>query len=163
MKFKNYTSVKFIIPVLLASFVLMSACLKKVNPPKMIFKDDYSGNLPLDRLQLPEGFKIDVYAEGIVNARSMAYSENGTLFVGTRNEGNVYALKDTDGDYRADEVITLLSGLTLPNGVALLNGDLYIAEVNRILKISDIENNLKEEAPYEVINDSWMEIHRFWP
>ncbi len=146
-----------------ACFILMSACLKKVNPPKMIFKEDYSGNLPLDRLKLPEGFKVDVYAEGVVNARSMAYSENGTLYVGTRNEGNVYAIKDTDGDYRADEVITLLSGLTLPNGVALRNGDLYIAEVNRILKVADIENNLKEDVTYEVINEDYPDKkHHGW-
>ncbi|RUA16358.1 MAG: sorbosone dehydrogenase family protein, partial [Flavobacteriia bacterium] len=66
-------------------------------------EEAYQGSLPLDRLHLPEGFKIDVYAEGLDGARSMAMGDDGTLFVGTRNEGVVYAVKDTDGDYRADK------------------------------------------------------------
>ena len=64
----------------------------------------YTGDLPLDRLNLPEGFSIDVYAENLEGARSMAMGADGTLFVGTRNEGKVYAVKDTDGDYKVDEI-----------------------------------------------------------
>ena len=146
------------------SVSIVFSCFNKVNPPGKFFKNTYEGPLPIDTLMLPDGFKIDVYAEGIVNARSMAYSEeDGTLYVSTRNEGNVYALKDNDNDYKADEVITLLTDLTLPNGVAVRNGDLYIAEVNRILKIADIENNIKENAEYTVINDSYPEKkHHGW-
>src|SRR5690606_10528649 len=69
----------------------------------------YEGDLPLDRLNLPEGFSIDVYAENLDGARSMALGDDGTLFVGTRNQEKVYALRDTDGDHRADEVYEVAS------------------------------------------------------
>jgi glucose/arabinose dehydrogenase len=62
----------------------------------------------------------------------MVLSPNGTLFVGTREEGKVYAILDHNKDSIADEVITIARGLNMPNGVAFRDGTLYIAEVNRV-------------------------------
>ena len=107
----------------------------------------------LSTLNLPEGFEISVYAE-VDNARSMALSESGTLFVGNRSEDKVYAVQDTDGDGTADKKYILAEGLTLPNGVAFKDGNLYVAEVSRILKFSNIEDNL-ENPEYEVIYDEY--------
>ncbi len=108
--------------------------------------------LPLEKIQLPAGFKIALYAENIDNARSMDLSPNGTLFVGNRKSDKVYALQDNNHDFKADKVVVLASGLNMPNGVAFRNGDLYVAEVNRILRFKDIENHL--DAPtFEVIYD----------
>ena len=70
-------------------------------------------------------------------------SSDSILFVGTRGEGNVYALVDYDLDYKTDKVYTLLTEGNMPNGVAYKNGDLYIAEVNRILRFNNIEDNLE--------------------
>ncbi|MBD3308199.1 hypothetical protein GF339_17265, partial [candidate division KSB3 bacterium] len=57
-------------------------------------------NLTLQQISLPSGFEIQIFAEDVPDARSMSLSPNGTLFVGTRNAGKVYALKDTDQDNR---------------------------------------------------------------
>lgn len=142
---------------------IIFACISKINPPKLIFKTNYGGNLPIQNLKLPDGFKVDVYAEGIVNARSMCLSPSGTLYVSTRNEGNVYALKDLNNDFKIDTVVTILKGLTLPNGVAYRNGDLYIAEVNRILLINDIDSKFSPDLEYKVINDSYPDKkHHGW-
>lgn len=154
--------IKTIYAVVLSSGLLL-ACFSKINPPTMIFSQNYGEDLPIDTLTMPEGFKVSVYAEGITNARSMTLGQDGTLYVSTRNEGSVYALKDTDGDFKVDQQVTLLKGLTLPNGVAFRSGDLYVAEVNRILKISDIENNFKENVDYEVINEDYPDKkHHGW-
>jgi len=85
------------------------------NPPK---KKNLGASLPLDSLVLPEGFHIEVYADSVTNARSMSLSPSGTLFVGTRNEGNVYALQDLDNNNQADTMFTILTGGNMPNGVA---------------------------------------------
>lgn len=71
--------------------------------------DSYNG-IHLDRVRLPPGFKIDLYADNVAGARSMVMSPAGSLFVGSREAGNVYAVVDRDGDFRADEIITLLQG-----------------------------------------------------
>ena len=59
----------------------------------------------------------------------------GRCLWGTRNAGSVYAVLDHDQDYQADEVITLLRGLNMPNGVAVRDGALYVAAVNRVLRL----------------------------
>jgi glucose/arabinose dehydrogenase len=135
----------------------------KVNPPIKAFSKDYKGDLPLDQLQLPDGFAVDVYAEHITNARSMALSPSGTLFVGTRSKGNVYALQDLDGDYRIDTTYILMTDGNMPNGVAFRDGDLYVAEVNRILKFEDIESHLGNPGEPIVIYDQYpTEKHHGW-
>ncbi len=106
-------------------------------------------------IKLPQGFKIELYASDIPNVRSMALSSSGILFVGTRNAGKVYALLDNDKDYKVDEVFTVASGLDMPNGVALKDGDLYVAEVSRIIKFPDIESNFKNNPAYTVIRDDF--------
>ncbi|MBN2738089.1 MAG: PQQ-dependent sugar dehydrogenase [Spirochaetales bacterium] len=99
---------------------------------------------------LPEGFKIALYAD-VPNARSMALSDDGTVFVGTRKD-RVYALKDTNGDNKADWVKTIVTGKNQPNGVAVYEGDLYIAEISRISVIRNIIKNL-DKPVFENIYD----------
>ena len=103
-------------------------------------------------LSLPQGFSISVFAD-VPGARSMALGDGGTIFVGTRGD-KVYAVKDTNGDYSADDVKVIASGLRTPNGVAFRNGDLYVAEISRILKFHDIENTL-DNPEYEIVNDNF--------
>lgn len=145
----------------------MLAC-NSVNPPsKRALKATAEGTNPyheiLDRIKLPDGFKIEIYAEGVVNARSMSLSPNGTLFVGTRGDGRVYALKDTDGDNKIDKQYTLAKKLNMPNGVAFKDGDLYVAEVNRVIKFENIEANLDNPPQPKVVNDSYpSKSHHGW-
>lgn len=119
--------------------------------------------LPLGRIALPPGFRIGVYAAEVDNARSMALSPHGTLFVGTREDNRVYAIPNADGDARGDRVITIAKGLHAPNGVAFHNGALYVAEQNRILRFDDIEAKLDQEPAYTVVYDKYPdEDHHGW-
>lgn len=114
-----------------------------------------NADFPLETLRVPEGFSIDVFASGIENARSLARGDKGTVFVGNRTEDKVYALVDSNGDYKADKTYVLASGLRMPNGVAFKDGHLYVAEVNRILRFKHIEDNLNNPGDPEVIYDQF--------
>ena len=121
------------------------------------------GRIQLDKIKLPEGFKIEIYAQGLKNARSMTLGEKGTVFVGTRKEGSVYALIDTNNDHKSDKTYILAKGLNMPNGVAFRNGSLYVAEVDKILRFDDIENQLENPpAPVIVYNRFPSEEHHGW-
>jgi glucose/arabinose dehydrogenase len=121
-----------------------------------------SAALPLELIKLPKGFSISVYAE-VEDARSMALSPSGTLFVGNRSEDKVYAVKDTDGDFKADKKWVLATGLNMPNGVAFKDGDLYVAEVNQIHKFSGIESKLTAPGKSQIIYDKFpTEKHHGW-
>jgi glucose/arabinose dehydrogenase len=122
-----------------------------------------AASLPLDTIKLPPGFRIDLYAHPAPGARSMALGAGGTLFVGSRDEGNVYAVVDGDKDGRADEVLTLARGLRMPNGVAVRDGALYVAEISRVLRYDGIEGRLKSPpAPVVVKGDLPTERHHGW-
>ncbi|MBI4651924.1 sorbosone dehydrogenase family protein [Candidatus Desantisbacteria bacterium] len=109
----------------------------------------------LDKIKLPQGFHIDVYADNINGARSMVLSPTGILFVGTRDAGNIYAVLDKNKDNKADEIIIIARNLNMPNGVAFKDGALYVAEISRIIRYDDIENHLKNPPVPIVINDSF--------
>ncbi len=121
----------------------------------------------LETIELPEGFSIEVYAAEVPNARSMARSPSGVLYVGTRGAGNVYAVLDRDGDMKAERVVTIASGLRMPNGVAFRDGSLYVAEVSRVLRYDGIEERLKAEEfeapePVVVTDDYPTDRHHGW-
>ena len=107
----------------------------------------------IERIKLPPGFKIAIYAENIERARSLALGNNGTVFVGTWPAGSVYALVDSNHAGKADEVIPIAKGLNSPNGVAFRNGALYVAEPSRILRYDDIEAKLKAPPKPVVVFD----------
>lgn len=139
-------------------FVLLVPCFTAALFPARPYK-----GLHLSKIKMPTGFKIDVYAENVPNARSMALSPNGTLYVATRKEGKVYAVLDRNKDNKGDEVITLAEGLFMPNGVAFRDGALYVAEVNRVLRYDGIERNLHRPPPPEVVNDRFpQDRHHGW-
>ena len=134
------------------------ACKWGVNLPAKGDKDPR-----LDQLVLPEGFSIEVFAENVDNARQMCLGANGTVFVSTRSQGNVYAVVDNDGDYKADKVYTLMENKFMPNGIAFKDGSLYVAEVNVISRLDDIENNLDNPPTPVVVNDKFPDkSHHGW-
>lgn len=164
MKFRA-TILKFIFPAFF-SIIFLSCKEDKsedTTPEVLTQYMERESNLPLERLKLPPGFKIEVYADSIDGARSMAMGANGTLFVGTRGDKTVYAIQDLDKDYRADHVIVLDSTLDVPNGIAFRNGSLYVAEVGRLLRYDSIEVRLNNPpVPVVVYDDYPTEFHHGW-
>jgi glucose/arabinose dehydrogenase len=117
----------------------------------------------LSQLRLPPGFRIDIYANNVTNARELALGAKGTVFAGSRDDGSVRALIDADRDGRAERVVVLASGLEMPSGVAFHDGDLYIAEVGRIVRLPAIESHLDAPPKPEVVTDKLpKETHHGW-
>lgn len=120
-------------------------------------------NVDLSLIKLPPGFSISLYADAVPNARAMALGDNGTLFVGSRGAGYVYAVVDTDGDNRADRVSVVDQGLNMPTGVAFRDGALYVGAVNRIFRYDDIESRLSDPPePVLVTDDLPSDRHHGW-
>lgn len=121
-----------------------------------------AGTLALDRIKLPPGFKIEVYAGDITNARAMDLSPSGMLYVGTMSKGDVYALKDENNDFKAEKKWTIASGLKMPVGVAFKDGDLYVSAISRILRFPGIESKI-EKPDMEVFYDGYPDKeHHGW-
>ena len=109
----------------------------------------------LGAIQLPPGFRVNVFAEGLGYARMMAFNSQGDLVLTapsrevagdtchggncTRHDGRVYLLPDRNRDGVADQTIVLAEGLDRPHGIAYREGGLYVAEHGRVVRLLDRE------------------------
>ena len=119
--------------------------------------------LPLERIKLPPGFSIEIYASGVQNARQMALGDKRTLFVGSMEAGKVHAVVDRDGNQKADQVYLIAEKLNRPSGIAFRNGSLYVAEVDRVTRYDDIESSLEKPPAPVVVNDTFpKDRHHGW-
>jgi len=130
-------------------------------------------SLPIEKIKLPPGFKIDLFAENLPYARSLALSPNGSLYVGSRlsfenldsPEGSaLYAIVDKNNNNHAEpaEIFILAKGLNNPNGIAFKDSSLYAAEINRIIRFDDIEAQLDSPREPVVVKDLPQYIHHGW-
>ena len=117
-------------------------------------------DVDLADISLPPGFSIEVYAE-VPNARSLALGNNGVVFVGNRRGDSVYAIFPGSGG--RNRVLEIDNDLYMPNGIAWYQGDLYVAEMSRVLVYRDIDNKLNNPPVPEVLDiDLPGEKHHGW-
>jgi glucose/arabinose dehydrogenase len=157
--------------IILATIYLSASCNGKTEEKNdlqsnsSLSKEDISdakADVKLEKIKLPENFTIEIWAANVPNARSLAISDEGIVFVGNRQDKKVYALVDENQDGKADTKYTLTDGLNMPNGVAYHDGDLYVAEVSRIIRFKDIQKTLNNPS-YEVVYDQYpSENHHGW-
>ena len=114
----------------------------------------------IDDVEVPPGFIIEEYAD-VPKARSLALGDKGTLFVSNRKGRSVYAVvENADGSTRT---IELLRRMTTPNGIAFHKGDLFVAEIDRVYRYADIEDNLNAVPEAEVLDiDLPSDRHHGW-
>ena len=116
--------------------------------------------LDIDDIKLPRGFEIEVYAS-VPNARSMALGYNDVVFVSNRRASSVYAVVPS-GEANP-QVIEVARDLNMPNGIAFRDGDLYVAEIDRILVYRNIMQRFTQLPAPEVLNIGLpSERHHGW-
>jgi glucose/arabinose dehydrogenase len=110
-----------------------------------------SANPPLERLNLPPGFEIEVFAE-VPGARSLAVADGGRrIYVGTRGS-DLFAVLDIERDGVADQVVHVATGLKVPNGLAAKDGRLFVAEQHRVIRF-DPDGTIDVVVPAGVLPD----------
>ena len=96
----------------------------------------------VDKLNIPSGFKISIFADELESPRQITETKSGFIIVGSKNGDKIFALFDGDRDGYAEIKMTVVSGLQNPTGVTYHNGDLYFAEIEEVWVIKDIDNQL---------------------
>lgn len=122
-------------------------------------------------LSVPAGFAIELWAEGIPNARFLRFTPAGDLLVSTPRSGRVLLLeRDRDGDGWPDGQQVLLDGLDRPHGLDLYDGWLYVGETGAIARVRFDAERRQIEGPVErVVSDlpaggnHWTRTIRFGP
>jgi glucose/arabinose dehydrogenase len=118
--------------------------------------------VPVDKLKLPPGFKAEVYSHGHPGGRTMVMGSKGTLFLGSRLIGRVYAVTMKDGKPTPK---VLLQGLTQPNGLVFRDGALYVFAIHRVFRYDNIEDRLDNPGDPVELTDKFNlpdTIHHNW-
>jgi glucose/arabinose dehydrogenase len=89
------------------------------------------------RISLPPGFAIRIYAQGLSGPRLMAIGPGGYLYVAERGANRVVRLPDRDRDGLADGVEIVVENLTSPHNIEWRGGWLYVAEIGKIERFRD--------------------------
>ncbi len=143
---------------------LFAICLGAVLSAST-YANDSAGSLheKLALLQLPEGFRVQILAEGVENARQLALGDQGTIFAGSRKTGKIHAIVDADMDGVADQVWLIAKGLQMPSGLEFRDGSLYVGDLDHILRYDNIESQLKNPPEPVVVTDSLPDkTHHGW-
>jgi glucose/arabinose dehydrogenase len=125
--------------------------LKTMPPPTGFTKEQIE--VKLKDIKLPPGFKIELWASGVTDARQMAWGDKGTLFVGSLfgGGGKVYAITDEGGTKKVR--VFIKEGLRMPSGIAFHDGALYVADIDKIYKYDNAESNLDQAPTAKVVYD----------
>ncbi|MCK9399177.1 MAG: PQQ-dependent sugar dehydrogenase [Bacteroidales bacterium] len=129
------------IKIILTALILIPLIVISQVIPKSSFN--------LEKIMLPKGYKIEVYAIGVTNARAMDFAEDGTLFVGSMEEGKVYAIRPDRS------VIIIDDSLEMPAGLDYYEGDLYVSGISRILKYENILQTVNTSPKPVVVNSNF--------
>ncbi|MCE2509627.1 MAG: PQQ-dependent sugar dehydrogenase [Alphaproteobacteria bacterium] len=97
-------------------------------------------------LKVPAGFTVRLFADGLVHARWLCATPDGDVFLAEPNAGEVTLLRDRDGDGRAEFHSTYLEGLRRPHGLAFREGVLYVADTERVWRVSHRKGATKGTA-----------------
>ncbi len=116
--------------------------------------------IPIDRIKLPPGFQVEIWAHGMPGVRMMTQGSKGTIWAGTRIIGRVYEIKDKGG-VRTHRI--LAEKLVQPNGVAFQAGNLYVMAIHRVFRYDGIEDN-PNVKPVELTDQFKLppEVHHNW-
>ena len=103
------------------------------------------------RLNLPPGFQVNAFAEGLGNARTLLVAPNGDIFLAEMRGGRITILRDADGTGRASIVRIFADGLSLPHGLAIHGDYLYVGEVGQVRRIPYRYGELQPSGPIEAV------------
>ena len=111
-----------------------------------IFSFYANANSDLDKLNLPKGFEINIFADNLDSPRQLAETDKGYVIAGSKKGNKIYALFDQDLDGYAEQRILIADNLQNPTGVTFYDGDLYFAEIDTIWIIKEIDNWLNSNS-----------------
>ncbi|MBT3784967.1 sorbosone dehydrogenase family protein, partial [bacterium] len=139
---------------LIAAALILTGCFNSLGIEQ--------AKVPLSKLRLPPGFQISIFSDEVPGVRSLALSEDGVVFAGTRGE-KVYSIEDKDRDGTADSVKTLVDGMNMPNGIAFHGGALYVAEVNQVWRFEKGKKVDFSDSRRKLIRgDLPKDVHHGW-
>jgi glucose/arabinose dehydrogenase len=135
LRSSGFVRTRVTVPALLSVAVLGTACRDSVNPERGRTPSFATVQVEGGDLTVPDGFTVNIFADGMVGVRALALGPEGAVFASISGSGQIVRLPDDDHDGVADDVQTIRSGLNYPFGLAFRGDTLYFAERNAVRRL----------------------------
>ncbi len=149
--FKSQATLILLLLVVIIAYAVKNNLANKggSNPVQKEVSDSLSphpisaGPIPSIPFQLPSGFTIHIFAQGLGNPRDLQFTPGGTLLVSNPTANQVLVLPDTNHDGLADSQKVIIKGENHVHGLAFYHEKLYIADVDKVVRYAWDEKNLE--------------------
>jgi glucose/arabinose dehydrogenase len=106
--------------------------------------------------KVPDGFKIELFAEGLDEPRVLKVAPNGDIFVAQTSDGSIRVLRAADGVTKPSDSQIFAKGLNEPFGIAFFpNGDnpqwVYVANTDSVVRFPYKTGDLKASGKPETV------------
>jgi glucose/arabinose dehydrogenase/cytochrome c2 len=89
-------------------------------------------------LQVPAGFRVEIFATGLQAPRNMVIAPNGDIFITETTSNRISVMRPSPDHSRADSITVYAQGVVQPLGMAFYPATnpqwLYVAEMNRVVR-----------------------------
>ncbi len=102
---------------------------------------------------VPAGFKVNIFAEGLGDARNLLVAPNGDVFVAEQGTGKISILRDTDGDGKADKTETFAEGFNSPFGMDFVKDGVLIGDTTAVWRLAYRSGDMKATGKQQVTKD----------
>lgn len=93
------------------------------------------------QVQVPEGFSVNVFAEGLDGPRFIAFGPDGVLYAADRGNDRIVALPDANGDGQADEIRVFAGGLSRPHSLVYHQDAWYVGVPGGVIRLEDTDQD----------------------
>ncbi|HEX5317251.1 MAG TPA: PQQ-dependent sugar dehydrogenase, partial [Candidatus Kapabacteria bacterium] len=103
-------------------------------PPPLLRDTVITVNGVQQKISIPAGFTMTVFAGNVPKCRGLALSPDGVIYATTYN-GDVDALPDHNHDGVADSTVVVISGLGSPDCVGFFRDSLYVSNTTGLYRL----------------------------
>ena len=120
------------------------------NGPRLVTRP--KGAMP----KVPEGFTVDLFAEGLQGPRTIRVAPNGDIFVAESEGGRIHVFRAPDGAAKPATEGIFADGLDYPYGIAFYPPGpdpkyVYVAQTDRVMRFPYASGDLKARGKAEVL------------
>ena len=109
----------------------------------------------LCKLNVNDGFKVNIFAKNLQHPRNIKVAGNGDVFIVESNPGKIKILRDNDNDGISDIEQVFTDGFNYPFGIEITSDFLYVADLDFVWKIPYKEGQLKNDKdPIKLTKDN---------
>ena len=113
------------------------------------------GDANVANITVPDGFAVQLFADGLSGPRFMAVGPDGVLYVADRGNDRIVALPDADGDGQADEIHVFADELNNPHSLVYHQGDWYVGVTEGVVRLTDSDGDGTADSQ-TTLNDSYL-------